>query len=59
MKKFLMVSLFLASATVAAPTAAVAGPYEECLLTAGCFFDSGTLSWVCPDPATYMLCVDM
>lgn len=30
--------------------------YEECLLIAGCFFDSGSMSWYCPDPQTYADC---
>lgn len=54
LKKIVLAALFVSS--VAVPTTAAAGPYEECLLHAGCFYD-GT-SWICPDPAAYMLCVE-
>jgi hypothetical protein len=57
MKKFVL-GLALAAAAVAGPAAASGDPYEGCLLKANCFFDWTIREWVCPDPATYALCVD-
>jgi len=56
MKKFVLV-LAIAGAGIAAPAAA-SDPYVHCLIKANCFYDHPTNSWICPDPSTYMLCVD-
>jgi hypothetical protein len=55
------------SADAAIFTAPAAGPAPirdldtGCMLAANCYFDPGGDSdpghWVCPDPATYMLCI--
>jgi hypothetical protein len=48
---------FAIAATIA-PLNAQASDYEYCLLYSGCYFDSNTLSWICPDPSIYALCVE-
>ncbi len=50
--------LGLAIAAAFAPATTQASDYEYCLLYSGCYFDSGTLSWVCPNPDIYALCVE-
>ena len=57
-KSLSLIALFALSTFVAAPTAANTGPREDCLLHAGCFYDSGSQEWVCPDPKAFMLCSD-
>lgn len=57
-KNLSLIALFALSTFVAAPTAATAGAREDCLLYAGCFFDSGSGEWVCPDPNIFMLCAE-
>lgn len=55
LKKFMLGFAVLAILT---PATAQASDPTACLLYAGCYFDSGTLSWICPDPAIYAMCVD-
>jgi hypothetical protein len=50
------VILIASIAAAFAPAAATAGPVEDCLLSANCIFDWGTMEWYCPDPKYYMLC---
>ncbi len=50
--------LIASIATAFAPAAATAGPVEDCLLSANCIFDWGTMEWYCPDPKYYMLCTE-
>ncbi len=54
-KVVLVVTLFAASA-IAAPSKA--DNNAACLLSAGCFFQSPAGGWICPNPETYMLCID-
>lgn len=54
LKKFM---LGFAVVAILTPATAQASDPTACLLYAGCHFDSGTLSWICPDPAIYAMCV--
>lgn len=54
--KLAMLPFTLAASIVALPHAAAAEPNPGCLIIAGCFWDGS--GWACPDPATYMDCVE-
>lgn len=62
MRKHLLAAVLFASSTLLS-SGANAGPSQAgwdagCMLHSGCFFDSGTLQWVCADPSAYMLCLE-
>jgi hypothetical protein len=57
LKKLALVSAFFVASAVAVPSHA-AGENPACLLAGGCYYDSSTHSWYCPDPVTYMQCID-
>lgn len=61
LKKTMLAAALLASSLMTVAPAS-ANDYEQCMLHAGCFFASGDGTspgyWVCPEPPTYMECVE-